>query len=389
MKVLQIHNEYFYKGGEDVVVEMEKKLLIKNKIEVSQLKRKNLNEIVTFFDKVNIAINLNFSNKSKQIVIDKINKIKPNIVHIHNTFPLWTYSIIDACYVSKIPVVMTLHNFRFICAKGVFFRKNKVCELCLNSSLFNAVKYGCYQNSILKSIPVALMINKYKRGLTLAKKVSKFIVMTDFSKKKLLQINFPENKIVIKPNFLFDIKTNPSLFLKKGFLYASRLSEEKGLFDLIEAHNRFNFDLSICGDGPLKNLLSSYKKIKYLGLLNKQQLLKILIKSKFLIFPSKCNETFGNLILEAFATGTVVIAPSLESISSIVKDKYSGILYKPGNINDLISKIKWALNNNNYCSRISRNAKKILKEKYSEKNNFQILKKIYEEVIRNYENLNY
>ena len=210
--------------------------------------------------------------------------------------------------------------------------------------------------------------------------------MTEFSKKKLLKINFPENKIVIKPNFLSYKKFNQSFSRKKGFLYASRFSEEKGFFDLLETYNKFNFDLSVCGDGPLKKKLLRHEKINYLGLLDKQQLTKTLLKSKFLIFPSKCNETFGNLILEAFAAGTVVIAPSLESITSIIKDRYSGILFKPGNINDLIIKIKWALNNDNYCNRISQNAKKILKVKYSEENNFQILKGIYEDAIINYEN---
>jgi glycosyltransferase involved in cell wall biosynthesis len=119
MKILQIHNEYRFKGGEETVVENERDLLVKNDCEVFQLIRKNSNEIINVFDQIKVAWNVIYSKKSKSIVFDKIKKINPDIVHIHNTFPLWSFSIIDACYEMKIPVVMTLHNFRLICAKGV------------------------------------------------------------------------------------------------------------------------------------------------------------------------------------------------------------------------------------------------------------------------------
>lgn len=386
MKILQIHNEYRFKGGEETVVENERDLLVKNDCKVFQLIRKNSNEIINVFDQIKVAWNVVYSKKSKSIVFDKIKKINPDIVHIHNTFPLWSFSIIDACYEMKIPVVMTLHNFRLICAKGVFYRSNEICEICSKSSPFNAIRYGCYQNSKIKSIPVSLMIQKYRKGLKLLKKVNKFIVLTEFSKKKFLEINFNENKIAVKPNFIpnnFKFNTETK---KSGFLYASRLSEEKGILDLIIAHNKFNFDLTVCGDGPLKKELISNKDIKYLGFLNKNDLIKIMEKSKFLIFPSKCYETFGSTLIEAFALETIVIAPNLGSISSIIKHEKNGILFKPNDIDDLVNKIKWVLSNANKCEEIKRNAKKEFEEKYSEDVNYKMLIKIYEEAIEENQN---
>jgi len=386
MKILQIHNKYRYFGGEDSVVENERDLLVKNDCEVFQLIKKNSNEIINVFDQIKVAWNVIYSKKSKSIVFDKLKKINPDIVHIHNTFPLWSFSIIDACYEMKIPVVMTLHNFRLICAKGVLYRNNKICEICTKSSPLNAIRYGCYQNSIIKSIPVAFMIQKYRKGLNLLKKVNKVIVLTEFSKKKFLEINFPENKIAVKPNFIFNnFKFNPEI-KKSGFLYASRLSEEKGILDLIIAHKKFNFDLTVCGDGPLKKELISNKNIKYLGFLNKNDLTNIMKKSKFLIFPSKWYETFGLTLLEAFALETVVIAPNIGSISSIIKHEKNGILFKPNDIDDLVNKIKWVLSNTNKCEEIKRNAKKEFEEKYSEDENYKMLIKIYEEAIEENQN---
>ena len=386
MKILQIHNEYKFKGGEETVVENERDLLVKNGCEVFQLIKKNSNEINNVFDELKVAWNVIYSKKSKKIVLDKIKKNNPDIVHIHNTFPLWSFSVIDACYEMKIPVVMTLHNFRLICAKGVFYRNNQICEICSKSSPLNAIKYGCYQNSIIKSIPVSLMIQRYRKGLNFLKKVSKVIVLTEFSKKKFLEINFPENKIVVKPNFIpNNFKFNPEI-KKNGFLYSSRLSEEKGILDLIIAHKKFNFDLSVCGDGPLKKELISNKNIKYLGFLNKNDLTNIMKKSKFLIFPSKCYETFGLTLIEAFALETIVIAPNLGSISSIIKHEKNGILFKPNDIDDLVNKIKWVLSNTNKCEEIKRNAKKEFVEKYSEDANYKMLIKIYEEAIEENQN---
>ena len=340
MKILQIHNEYIYKGGEETVVEEERKLLLKNNFNVYQLIRKNNEEIISLNQKLNVAKNLSFSKKSYQIVEKEIIKIKPDIAHIHNTFPLWTFSVIDACNKLKIPVVMTIHNFRFICAKGVFYKDQQICEKCLWSSPFNAVKYGCFQNSIIKSIPVSFMINKTKRGLNIINKLNKLIVLTDFAKKKFLEAKFPENKIIIKPNFISN-KFDIAIFKKKkDFIYASRLSEEKGIIDLINAHKKFKFNLKICGDGPLKNFVNQQKQINYLGFLSDDGVNRELTKSKFLIFPSKWYEGFPTIILKAFLFETVVLAPELGSIPTIIKDGFNGILFKPNNIEDLIIKIK-------------------------------------------------
>ena len=136
MKILQLHNLYIYKGGEDTVVELEKNLLTEHGHSVFQLKRENKGEIKNFVDKFSVAKNLSYSNYSKELVDKEIKKIRPNVVHVHNFFPLWTTSIFDACIDNNIPIVLTLHNYRTICANGLFFRENKVCEKCLNHSSY-------------------------------------------------------------------------------------------------------------------------------------------------------------------------------------------------------------------------------------------------------------
>jgi glycosyltransferase involved in cell wall biosynthesis len=151
-------------------------------------------------------------------------------------------------------------------------------------------------------------------------------------------------------------------------------------------HKKFNFNLKICGDGPLIELLNNQRNINYLGFLSNEDVNSELAKTKFLIFPSKCYEGFPTIILKAFQFETVVLAPALGSISAIIKDGYNGILFKPNNIEDLINKIKWVLSNEEKCNQIKHNAKKEFNEKYTEKVNYNILKKIYEDAIEENKN---
>ena len=386
MKILQIHNEYKYKGGEEIVVDQEKNLLLQNNCKVYQLIRKNNEEIYSLNQKINIAKNLSYSKKSYQMIESEIIKIKPDIAHIHNTFPLWTFSVIDACNKHKIPIVMTLHNFRLICAKGVFYKDQNICEKCLWSSPFNAIKYGCYQNSKIKSIPVAYMINKTNKGLKIIEKLNKIIVLNSFAKNKFIEAKFPENKIKVKPNFISKHTSITINEKKNDFIYASRLSDEKGIIDLLYAHKKFNFNLNICGDGPLKNFVNNEKKINYLGFLSDEDVSRQLAKTKFLLFPSKWYEGFPTIILKAFKYETIVIAPELGSIPTIIKNEFNGILFKPNNVEDLINKIKWVLVNEEKCKVIKDNAKKVFNEKYTEEANYAMLRNIYDEAIKENKN---
>ena len=389
MKILQIHNSYIFKGGEDTVVEQERNLLVENGHEVFQLKKKNEEEIINFIDKLKVAKNLSYSHPAKNIVYNEIKKINPKIAHIHNTFPLWSTSVFDACIENNIPIVLTLHNYRTICANGLFFRKKKVCEKCLNRSPYHSVLYGCYQNSHIKSLPVAKMIDDNQKKNTWSKKINRFIVLTNFAKKKFLQANFPEEKIRVKPNFILPnvVKKETNKNLKKKCLYVGRLSQEKGIITLLKAWEEINFGLKVFGDGQLYHQINKRQSnVDFFGNKPKNEIIEEMQSAKFLVYPTECYENFPLAILEAFESGLLVLASKIGSVSEIIKDKYNGILFIPGNIIDLRNKINWILSNPKECKRIVENASKDFLTKYSKKENYKTLIKIYEEAIDNQKN---
>ena len=152
MKILQIHNDYQIPGGETKVVEDEKKLLENSgQIVYQHIVENSEIDSFTVKDKFSFVPNTVYSNKQFNKVCGMINKIKPDIAHVHNVFPLISPSVYYACYNNNVPIVQTLHNFRFLCPNGLFYIKNSICEKCKSGNFTHAVKNKCYKDSVLLS----------------------------------------------------------------------------------------------------------------------------------------------------------------------------------------------------------------------------------------------
>lgn len=372
MKILQIHNKYIYSGGEDSVVEEEAKLLISKGHEVMQLLRDN-SEIKSLSEKIKTLVDLPYSNNSKQILIDKLKKIeKPDIAHIHNLFPLWTYSILEVLKEKKIPVIMTLHNYRLIWSKiGLFDNEAK--------------NFGYFKDSRLKTFLISRWLDKNKRLLD---NVNKFIVLTDFIKEKFENLGIDKSKLIVKPNF---IKKKNNIFkeisIKSDAIFCSRISRDKGIFTLLKAWKNIDLKLNIYGDGPqLEKITKKNTNNKFIfhGQISRDILMKKIRYSKFLIFPSEWFECLPMTIIEAFRENTLVLASDIGSIKSIIKHKFNGILFKPGDADDLKKKVEWILNNPKVCDNIVKNALVQFNEIYTDEKNYKHLVKLYNDVIESH-----
>lgn len=391
MKILLIHNYYQQTGGEDVVVHSEKKLLQSFGHQVFLTKFDN-QDIDSTISKVKNAFSLPFSNSSKNIIIKDIKKFCPDIVHVHNFFPQITPSVYDACLKTGVPVVQTLHNFRTICASATFMRKHKVCEKCLTSSPYWAAFHRCYRNSFAGSLAVARMISYHNREMTWKKKINHFIALTNFGKEKFKEAHFAEHKISVKPNFIevfSDSQTFSHPKRERTALFVGRLSHEKGINTLIKAWEKIDFRLEIAGDGPL---FEDYKKfesktIKFLGQISKKKVQEKMKASSFLIMPSIWYETFGLVIIEAFANGLPVIASKMGSMEEIIENGKTGLLFEPGNPIDLANKINELISSPKLIKQMSLNAHNEYIEKYTPKQNYAMLMKIYKNAIEEHVSL--
>ncbi|WP_335337726.1 glycosyltransferase [Nostoc piscinale] len=158
------------------------------------LEENNL-KIVNVWDTLAAAGGAIYSLPSKQLVQAEIIRFSPDIVHVHNFFPLLSPAVYDACYAAGVPVVQTLHNYRLACPKAMPFRDGRICEDCIGRLIpWSSVVHGCYRNSHLQSSVVAAMTTWHRLTGTWHKKVNAYIVLTQFQKEKMIQAGLPAEK---------------------------------------------------------------------------------------------------------------------------------------------------------------------------------------------------
>jgi glycosyltransferase involved in cell wall biosynthesis len=414
MKVLLIHNYYqsSYQSsspsGEDVVFKNEIELLKKNHISVTTYTRHN-DEILNFgaFEKLKLPFVNIWSGRTYKEIKELIKKEKPNIAHFHNIWYLISPSVYYACKEVGVPVVQTLHNFRLFCANGLLMRNGKVCEECITSEtgdgskvvggrvkiLKNAIKYECYRNSRVFTLPIS--VGEYFHWIigTWINKVDAYIALTNFGRNKFIEAGLPADKVFVKPNFLAN-PPEPS-YTNGGYaVFIGRLSKEKGVHVAIDAIKALSLldscdlMLKVIGDGPLRRDLTESVKmlgvtryVEFVGRKSFDDCIKLLKNARFLVMPSVCYEGFPLVVRESFACGKPVIASNLGSLAELVEDGKTGLLFEPGNSRDLAKKIKWMVENDDACIEMGKNARKVFEEKYTAERNFKILMSIYEKVL--------
>lgn len=385
MRILIVHNSYTNRGGEDVVIDNETDLLQSNGHQVQHLFFKNLKKQSTTF-KVKLLWRIFYNSVSAHKLKSKIKDFKPDIIHVHNFFYQASPSIFFVARKSKVPVVMTLHNYRLLCIGGLLMKKNAVCELCVQKKIpFSGIKHKCYGNSLLASTLVTMMNVWHRYRKTWQNKIDKYITLTDFTKQKLLNsaLNLKNNQVVIKPNFVEDLNYTTSKEREDFYIFIGRLSKEKGIDILLKASMLYNFKVKIFGIGELQEKVENQAKqnqnIQYLGFHSKEKIIAALKKSKALIFPSIWYEGLPMTILESFSTGTPVIASDIGNINTIVEHQINGLHFKNGSAESLAQMIQNFEQGN--FSYLYNNARESFEKKYSSKANYKNLIEIYQSVI--------
>jgi glycosyltransferase involved in cell wall biosynthesis len=338
MKIFIIHNRYRHRAGEDSVFDQEVSLLQKHGHQVKTLIADNLDiQSQTTWQKIKLAVNTIWSQKSHQDVTKYLQEFQPDIVHVHNFLPLLSPSIFYACKRQNIPVIQTIHNYRLGCPAATFFRHGKICELCVQKNLLASIYHRCYRESYLQTATVAMMLQIHRWLGTWNNVVTAYIALTPFVKQKLIEIGIPEHKIYIKPNFLANPQPNPKTpEFGKHYLYVGRLVPEKGIHILLEAYQQSNsqYPLIIIGSGELQPLVEEAAKynphIQYLGQQPRAIVLEYMRQAIALIFPSIWYEGFPLTILEAYSQSLPVVGSDIGSVSYAIENGVTGLTFPVG-----------------------------------------------------------
>jgi glycosyltransferase involved in cell wall biosynthesis len=389
MKILIVHNQYRTSApsGEDAAVQNEKKMLEARGEDVSIFERCNDDiQASGLMAKTALAVNTVWSRRSRSELRRVLLSDRPDIVHVHNTFAILSPSIYGACKSAGIPVVQTLHNFRFFCPSALFLRDGKPCEDCVDKSLLQSIRYRCYRGSASATATLAAMLAIHRALGTYAHDIGTYIVLTEFARLKAIKGGIPAGKLVVKPNF---VPMPPSPGKGEGgyVLYVGRLLDGKGTETLIRAWRHLpNVKLKIVGEGSLRTQLEAAAtrdnlNIEFAGHKDRAAVLQTISSAQLLIVPSEWYEGFPMVIAESFACGTPVLASRIGSLDELIEEGVTGRKFTPGNTEELADGVRVLLNDSAELGRMRNRARANFEANLTESHNYEQLMQIYSQVI--------
>lgn len=389
MRILIVHNHYRWAGGEDAVVAQEVDLLRSQGHTVVEYSRSN-SEIddLAWHHKALLPGRAIWAGDAVREITELITREKFNIAHFHNTFLMISPAAYYTCRRAGLPVVQTLHNYRLLCPAATLFRHGHVCEDCLSQAVpWPGVWHGCYRRSRSQTGLVATMVTAHRWLGTWRRQVDIYITPTRFAREKFIQSGLPAHKIRVKPHFVYP---DPGARETAGnyALFVGRLSADKGVTVLLEAWQQLaEIPLKIVGDGPLKSELQKYvqtrslSQVELLGWQSRDRVYSLMKGAYCLIFPSQLYETFGRVIVEAFACGLPVISSNLGALAETVENGRTGLYFTPGNPDDLAVKVARAWRNPQAWLEMGRQARREYETRYSAGENYTTLIDIYRQVM--------
>jgi glycosyltransferase involved in cell wall biosynthesis len=392
MNILTIHNTYQQPGGEDVVVTQETRLLEERGHRVSIYQRSNHEiETLSFVQKLGLIGRMVSANDTRLAVRELLRNLRPDVVHIHNTFLMVSPSVYEVCQEEDVPVVQTLHNYRLLCPASTLYRDGAVCDECITGSLLRSVQHACYRDSHAMSAAIAFLLQTHRSRQTWSRGIDAYIAISRFVKDKFVQSGFAAEKIYVKPNF---VGPDPGERPCPGdyALFVGRLSQEKGLATLLEAWQRLSSSvpLLIAGDGPMRHDLETQvaenklSMIRFVGRLGREEVCDAMKKAAFLVVPSVWQEPFGLIVAEAFACGTPVLGARIGAIEEMVDDQVTGLYFSPGNPEALAEKVAWAWGHLLELAAMGKAARKVYGDRYTANDNYDLLMNIYDRAIESH-----
>jgi glycosyltransferase involved in cell wall biosynthesis len=394
LRCLFLHNYYQYAGGEDVSMSAEIAALRQagHHVELMQWHNDAI-KTMSRREKLNLFWQTVWNPDAKQQVRQTLRGLNADLLHVQNFFPLISPAVYSAAKSLEIPVVQHLRNFRLGCLNVYLYREGHVCEACIGHNPWRGVLYRCYRDSLPASLGVWQMVTAHLLRRTWHHEVDAFITPSQFAADKLVEIGLPAEKLHVKPNFLPDPLIGgqiPPLPAIPTFVFIGRLSPEKGVFQLLKAWaalQKPDWQLWIVGDGPQRPELEllcqdqQLSNVTFWGYRHPAEMLEILQKSSLLVMPSRWYETFGRVVVEAFACGRAALVSDLGAIAELVTDGITGFQVNHAEPTAWVETLRWCGEHPQDLLQMGHYARRAYQEHYTPNVNYRRLIEIYEQVL--------
>ncbi|MDT0614342.1 glycosyltransferase [Streptomyces lancefieldiae] len=341
MHVLVVHNRYSsaQPSGENRVVDEEVGLLRTAGHRVDVFERRS-DDIAarSLPGKAAVPFLVPWNPAVRKELTTRLRAERPDVVHVHNVFPLLSPAVLASCADAGVPVVATLHNYTQVCPPGTLHRDGRPCTECVGSAAsLPAVRHGCYRNSRLATVPLAVSLSVNRRRWWSG--VDRFFCISAAQRDVLVRSGMPAERLAVKHNFVPDPGACRA-GAGEHLLFLGRLAEAKGMrllmaaWDEIAADGGAGVPLVIAGAGPLEREVTAWAAgrddVRYVGLYDPAQCRQAVARSVAVVAPSMARETFGLVVAEAMAAGVPAVAAGHGAFVELVEDGVTGLLHRPG-----------------------------------------------------------
>ncbi|MEV6669030.1 glycosyltransferase [Streptomyces sp. NPDC051162] len=347
MHVLVVHNRYSsaQPSGENNVVDQEVGLLRAAGHRVGVFERRS-DDIAarSLPGKVAVPLLVPWNPAVRAELAARLRAERPDVVHVHNVFPLLSPAVLAACADAGVPAVATLHNYAQVCPPGTLQRDGRPCTECVGSAPLPAVRHGCYRNSRLATVPLAVSLSVNRRRWWTG--VQRFFCISAAQRDVLVRAGMPAERLAVKHNFVPEPGVRRS-GAGEHVLYLGRLAEAKGVrllmaaWDAIAAEGGVGVPLVVAGAGPLEREVTAWAAgrddVRYVGLYGPEECRRAIARSVAVVAPSTWLEAFGLVVVEAMAAGVPAVAAGHGAFVELVEDGVTGLLHRPGDPASLAS----------------------------------------------------
>ena len=279
-----------------------------------------------------------WSPETRRDLAAALREHQPDVVHVHNTFPLLSAAVLYACRDQAVPVVATIHNYKLACASGDFFRQGAVCHACDHGLPRAALRHGCYRGSRVATAPVVLAMSAHRRAWKTM--VAAYVFISDSQRELLSGLGLDKDRVFVRHNLIPCRSTRESA-RQSAVVYAGRLDEAKGLRLLMAGWDRYagmpgtrGLRLVIVGAGPLDGEVAAWAaarpSVDLVGQVGPEKCAELMSQARAVILPSAWEETFGLVAVEAMALGVPPVAAGHGSFNELITSRVDGVLFKPG-----------------------------------------------------------
>jgi len=385
MKILLVHNDYGVFSGEEAVFEAMASLLERRGHTVRWFRRSSKEIPHMRFGRVRAFFSGIYNSGAAKAMRGVLAEYRPDIVHVQNVYPLISPSVLSVCRRARAPVVMTLQNYRLVCPSGLHQRNGRVCEKCCGGREYWCLLCNC-EESLPKSVGYALRNWIARRFGLFRRNVTLYVCLTEFQKGRLVAEGFAPQRLMVVPNMTDATDDVGAPVAARPYVgYAGRVSPEKGIHLLLEAARRnpeIPFRVAGAYDRMPGVVRQAPPNLSFLGPLEHQAMDEFYRASRMTVLCSTWFEGLPMVLIEAMMRGTPVVAPRIGGIPEVVDDGGTGVLFEPGNVDDLSDKVRHLWNHPDVCQQMGNAARKKAIDQYSPEPYYRRLMEVYQRAVQ-------